>query len=78
MYTVVGYDKDNDAFVCYGNFEVLAKAVDKAKELAKQIECGTLKRRCSDGTEEPIDWIEVYWNWNKDDEDMIWASYDDM
>lgn len=87
-YSVIGYDKDNDIFVCYEKFEVLANAVDKAnevlanavnkaKELTKQIENGELKRKCSDGTEESIDWIEVYWNWNKDDEQIIWGSYND-
>ena len=43
----------------------------------EQIEIGELKRKCSDGTEEPMDWIEVYWNWNEDDEQIIWGSYDD-
>lgn len=76
-YSVIGYDKNNDVFINYGEFEVLAKAVEKAKELSKQIDCGELKRKCSDGTEEPMDWIEVYWNWNGDDEEIIWGSYDD-
>ena len=76
-YSVIGYVKDNDVFVCYGKYEVLANAVEKAKELAKQIENGELKRKCSDGTKEPMDWIEVYWNWNEDDEQIIWGSYND-
>lgn len=80
-YSVIGYDKDNDVFICYGKFEVLHDAVNRAKELAKQIANGALKRKCSDGSEEPIDWIEIYcdwieiyWNWNEDDERIIWGS----
>lgn len=73
-YAVIGYDKDNDIFICYGKFDVLANAMDKAKELAEQAYNGELKRKCSDGTEEPIDWIEVYWDWNEDDEQIIWGS----
>ena len=76
-YSIIGYDKDNDVFVSYGQFEVLAKAMKKAKELEELLNAGELKRICSDGTEEPIDWLEVYWNWNGDDEQIIWGSYDD-
>ena len=50
--------------------------MDKAKELVELLNANELKRVCSDGTEEPIDWIEVYWNWNEDDEQMVWGSYD--
>jgi len=38
---------------------------------------GELKRICSDGTKEPMDWLEVYWNWNGDDERIVWGSYND-
>lgn len=75
-YSIIGYDKDNDVFINYGKFEVLANAMDKAKELVELLNANELKRVCSDGTEEPIDWIEVYWNWNEDDEQMVWGSYD--
>ena len=72
--SVVGYDKDNGVSICYGKFDVLENAMDKAKELAEQVYNGELKRKCSDGTEEPMYWIEVYWDWNEDDEQIIWGS----
>ena len=76
-YSVIGYDKDNDIFVCYEKCENKATAITKAEKLARKVSKGELKRKCSDGSEEPIDWIEVYWNWNEDDERIIWGSYND-
>ena len=76
-YTVTGYDKDNDVYKWYGIYADISVAVDRAKELTKQMEQGMLKRKCSDGTEEPIDWVEVYWNWDKTDKQKKWTSYDD-
>lgn len=72
MYTIIGYDKDNDVFVEYGEFEVLHYAMVKANELKKLLDKEELKRENG----EPIDWIEVYWNYNKADEEMTWASYE--
>lgn len=72
MYTIIGYDKDNDVFIEYGNFEVLHYAMEKAKELKKLLDKDELKRENG----EPIDWVEVYWNYNGADEEMIWASYE--
>jgi hypothetical protein len=72
MYTIIGYDKDNDVFVEYGEFEVLHYAMRKANELKKLLDKEELKRENG----EPIDWIEIYWNYNKTDEEMTWASYD--
>lgn len=37
-YSVIGYDKDNDIFVCYGEYETLECAVEKAKNLFKLVE----------------------------------------
>lgn len=72
MYTILGYDKDNDVFVEYGEFEVLHYATEKAKELKKLLDKDELKRENGD----PIDWVEIYWNYNGADEEIIWASYD--
>lgn len=52
-------------------------AIKKAEELKKLLDKGELKRICSDGTKEPMDWLEVYWNWNEDDERIVWGSYND-
>ena len=76
-YVVIGYDKDNDVYVCYGEFIYEKMAKQEAEELTVCMKRGLLKRECSDGTMEPIDWIEVYKNWNKDDEQVVWASYND-
>lgn len=71
-YSINGYDKDNDVYACYGQCLDIDVAINKAKKLAKQTENGQLMRKCSDGTEEPIDWIEV---WNENNGDTVWASY---
>ena len=76
-YSVIAYDKDNDVFICYGKYMGKPDAIKKAIELKKLLDKEELKRTCSDGTEEPMDWLEVYWNWNKDDERIIWGSYND-
>ena len=68
MYTVVGYDKDNDRYVEYGKYRNIMSAHDRADELTKMIEEGVLIRRDNG---EPIDWIEIYGNWNKPDEYKI-------
>lgn len=76
-YSVIAYDKDNDVFICYGKYVEKFEAMERARELKKLLDKGELKRICSDGIEEPMDWIEVYWNWNKDDERIVWGSYKD-
>lgn len=73
MYSVIGYDKDNSVFEEYGDYEFLAYAIIRAKELSELLKKGELRR---EDNNEPIDWIEVYWNWNKNDEEFIWGSYD--
>lgn len=57
MYTVIGYDKDNDVYVKYSESLSRWGACKIASDLAKKIKCGEL-RRADNG--EPIDWIEVY------------------
>ena len=32
-YSVIGYDKDNDVFICYGKYEVLANADFREEKL---------------------------------------------
>lgn len=57
MYTIVGYDKDNDAYIEYGESPSRWGACQIASNLAKKIKCGELRR---EDNGEPIDWIEVY------------------
>lgn len=73
-YSVIGYDKDSDVFISYGKYETLEYAVEEAKNLFELVEKNELRRKDNG---EPIDWIEVYWNWNKDDEKILWGSYND-
>lgn len=68
MYTVVGYDKDNDVYIEYGDYSVIQSAYMRAEELNDMIERGELKRKDSG---EPIDWVEIYENWNLPDEYRI-------
>lgn len=68
MYTVVGYDKDNDTYIEYGEYSVLQFACERADELNEMITRGELRRKDNG---EPIDWIEVYENWNLPDEYKI-------
>ena len=73
MYTIVGYDKDNDVYeVLDDNYLLSLEAEMEAKELAKQIKAGKLRREGG----EPFDWIEIYFDWNGEDETMVWASWD--
>lgn len=73
-YSVIGYDKDSDVFIHFCKCETLELAIEKAKKLLKFIEKDELKR---EDNEESIDWIEVYWNWDKDDEKLLWRAYSD-
>lgn len=68
MYTVVGYDKDNDVYEEYGEYSSLWNAHRRASELNKMIDSGELRRKDNG---EPIDWIEIYENWNGPDEYKI-------
>lgn len=68
MYTVVGYDKDNDVYVEYGTYSNVHFAYMRADELNKMIDRGKLRRKDNG---EPIDWIEIYGNWNLPDEHKI-------
>lgn len=70
MYTVVGYDKDNDVRIKYAEYSVSWFAAMKATELAGQVERGELRRSDSG---EPIDWIEVYENYNEPNEKRLYV-----
>lgn len=74
QFAVVGYDKDNDVYIEYKLFQKRAIAESFAKELKKGIEKGTLTRKCSDGTLEPIDWVQVVDS--EDFDKVFWTSYE--
>ena len=75
-YSVVGYDKDNDVYVKYAENYNVETAIEQAKILFECVKEGYLTRKCSDGNNEPIDRIEVYYDWDGDEENIIWASYE--
>lgn len=70
MYTVIGYDKDNDVYVKYAEYSVEWFAIMKARELADMVKQGELRR---EDNGEPIDWIEVYENYNETDEKKLYV-----
>lgn len=73
MYTVVGYDKDNDIYVVLDDEYTLSiDAEIYAKELLPLLDKDQLRTKNG----EPIDWIEIYYNYNCEDETMVWASYE--
>ena len=74
-YSVIGYNKDNDVFVCYSKHEILECAIERAKNLFELVKKNELRR---EDNGEPIDWIEVYWNWNKNDEQILFGLYNDL
>lgn len=73
LYTVVGYDKDNDVFVEYDSTIYKDKAITMAKEYADMIKNDELRWPGTDEGE-PIDWISVYKGWATEDEEKIWTS----
>lgn len=76
MYTVCGYDKDNDVYEIYLD----TKSFDDAKQLAEVLSNlvlnGCLYRHCSDGSMEPIDCIEIVCMENN--EIVYWTTMDSI
>lgn len=59
MFSVEGYDKDNDAYEVYYETEDFEKAKEVAIVLDRIAMKGNLVRCTSDFTKEPIDWVHV-------------------
>lgn len=74
-YSVVGYEKDNDVFIEFGEYSEFNDAVKEAKRLTNLMNSGKLRR---DDNGDPIDWIEVYHNYELPGEELMWASYRDF
>lgn len=73
IYTIVGYDKDNDVYeILDDNFSLSLEAEIQAKKFVALMNDGKL---CRDNGE-PFDWIEIYHNYNGENETMVWASYE--
>lgn len=74
MYTVCGYDKDNDVYEIYLDTKNFDDAKQLAEVLSNLVLNGCLYRRCSDGSREPIDWIDVVDTENN--EIVYWTTID--
>ncbi len=59
-FEVCAYDKDGDVYVTMHTTPSESMALRVAKSLKKLIENGMLQRRCSDGSNEPYDWLVIY------------------
>ena len=71
FYTLVGYDKDNDYYVEYGDYDLSLDAEHDAKQLKKLLDKDELRR----DNGEPIDWLEIV---QTDNYDVVyWSSYEE-
>lgn len=72
MYTIVGYDKDNDVYVVLDDEYILSlEAEMEARKFASLMKEGKLRR----DNGEPFDWIEIYYDYGGEEETMVWASF---
>ena len=67
FFTVVGYNKENNTYIEYEDFELSIEAEMYGRELKKMLDSGELNM--------PIDWIEVVQTDNYDV--AYWLSYED-
>lgn len=72
MYTIIGYDKDNDIYEEIAKFNKLEDAIESANSLCYCLVEDELKSCVG----EPIDWLEVYFDWNGKNENKVWTSYE--
>ena len=75
IYRLEGYDKDNDVYETYLITDSLDEALDRAKELRKQIENGTLRRKTGNSNE-PIDTLQIVHNIHE--EKVFWRLSDEL
>lgn len=74
MYTIVGYDKDNDVYeVLDDDYLLSLEAEMEARELAKRASAGDLRRENG----EPFDWIEIFYDYHGNQPTMVWASWEE-
>lgn len=67
FFTVVGYNKENNTYIEYEDFELSIEAEMYARELKKMLDNGEISM--------PIDWIEVV---QTDNYDVVyWLSYEE-
>lgn len=74
MYSVIGYEKDNDIHVLLADgYEFREAAIAEAKRMLPSLQKDELRSV----NEEPIDWIEVYRDYGGENESLIWVSNKD-
>lgn len=72
MYTVVGYEKDGDVYtVLESGITNKEQAITVAEEKALLLRAGKLRR---EDNGEPMDWIEVYYDFGGKHELRVWIS----
>ena len=76
-FTIIGYDKDSDVYEEYGEFTDINIAKEEATRLAKLVRQDELVRIDSYDNNEPIDWVEIYRDYDTPDETLIWSDYND-
>ena len=70
MYTVIGYDKDNDFYVEYGDYYDFDSANNRMEELMLYLAHDELRTEYG----EPIDWLEIY-QITDNGEELVAKSY---
>jgi hypothetical protein len=74
-YTIVGYDKDNDVYeVLDDGYSLSIEAEIEARNFVSLMNEERLHR----DNGEPFDWIEIYHDYNGEEETMVWASWRDF
>lgn len=69
IYTVVGYDKDNDVYIPFECTQYEDKAKKIADYFLELIKKGELRNEENDG--EPIDCVFIFADWGTDSERMV-------
>lgn len=74
-YTIVGYDKDNDVYeVLDDDYSLSIEAEIEARKFVSLMNNGNLRRNNG----ESFDWVEIYHDYNGEEEAMVWASWCDF
>lgn len=72
-YSIVAYDKDGDVYDVLATVSNETMATKFVEVYKKDLSKGRLKR---EDNKEPYDWLEVYKDFNKDNEEIVWTSYE--
>jgi len=68
IYSVIGYEKDEDVYIEYTLHKSYDEASSKAKKLGELVKEGKLIRPDNG---ELLDWVQVYKYWGTDAEQLV-------